>query len=155
MHASVAWSGSKMGEHSGRLMDDLIFLLADERSPRFPRSVVEKSISSTSATIQWRLTDPYNPSQPETFYVSYGFTSGQLNMITPGVTADSTRQTYSTQLNSLRPAMVYIYRLVAMNRFDTLFYNELAFVTEDDSELISPTIPVYLETHSRPWPCMQ
>jgi hypothetical protein len=92
------------------------------------------SLTTSSATIQWMLTDPYNPSWPETFIVCYGVTSGQLNMSTPGVSANPTSQTYSTQLSPLQPGTEYFYRIMITNRFDTQFVSRF-FTTEDKSEL--------------------
>ena len=115
----------------------IILVITDELAPRFPSSVAETTITSSTANIRWMLTDPYNPSRPETFMVSYGITAGQLNISTPGVTANPTSQAYSTQLNSLEPATAYFYRLKSVNRFDTLISHELSFITKDDSKFIS------------------
>jgi hypothetical protein len=79
------------------------------------------------------LIDPYNPSRPETFIVSYGVTSGQLNMSTPGVTANPTSQTYSTQLSPLQPGTKYFYQIMIVNKFDSRFLSA-SFTTEDESE---------------------
>jgi hypothetical protein len=99
--------------------------------------VTEISITSSSATVQWMLADLYNPSRPETFIVSYGVTSGHLNMSTPGVTATPTIQTYSTQLSPLQPGTVYLYRIESRSRFETTFTDEFSFMTLDDSKSYS------------------
>jgi phosphodiesterase/alkaline phosphatase D-like protein len=84
------------------------------------------------------LADPYNSSRPETFIVSYGVTSRQLNMSTPGKTAKPTSQTYSRRLSSLQPGTVYYYRVESRNRFETIITDEIFFRTLDDSnKLIS------------------
>ena len=119
------------------------FLIIDELAPRFPSSVAGTFITSTSATIQWMLTDSYNSSRPETFIVSYGVSSGQLNMSTPGVTANPTTQTYSTQLNSLQPGTEYFYQVKSFNRFDTVISHE-RFITADDSEFTQATFVLTL-----------
>ena len=38
-------------------------LSTDELAPRFPTSVLVTSITSSSASIQWMLTDPYSMDQ--------------------------------------------------------------------------------------------
>jgi hypothetical protein len=95
--------------------------------------VTEISTTSSSATVQWMLTDPYNPLRPETFIVAYGVTSGQLNMSTLGITANPTSQTYSTQLSSLQPGTKYFYQIMITNQFDSRFFSA-SFATEDKSE---------------------
>jgi phosphodiesterase/alkaline phosphatase D-like protein len=112
----------------------LSFAHADELAPRLPSAVTETSITSSSATVQWMLTDPYNPSRPETFIVSFGVTSGQLNMSIPGVTANPTSQTYSTQLSSLQPGTEYFYKITITNQLDSR-YLSASFTTEDESKL--------------------
>ena len=114
------------------------FFITDELAPRLPSSVAGTFITSSSATIQWMLTDPYNFSRPETFIVSYGVSSGQLNMSTPGVTANPTSQTYSTQLTSLQPGTEYFYQVKSFNEFDTVIIHE-RFITADDSEFTQAT----------------
>ena len=108
-----------------------------EVAPRFPTSVLVASITSSSATVQWMLTDPYIPSYPETFTVLYGTSSGQLNFTTPEITANPNCQTYSTQLNSLQPGTVYFYRIEARNVFMTSYTNTFSFTTVDTSTFIS------------------
>ena len=110
------------------------YFLAGPTIPRLPESIREISVTSSSATIQWMLTDPYNPSHPETFIVSYGVTSGQLNMSTPGVTANPTNQTYSTQLNSLQPGTEYFYRIESRNGRSSVFTDILSFMSMDKSK---------------------
>jgi phosphodiesterase/alkaline phosphatase D-like protein len=105
----------------------------DKLAPQLPSEVTETSITSSSATVQWMLTEPYNPSRPEIFIVSYGGTSGQLNMSAPGVTANPTSQTYTTQLNSLQPGTEYFYRIMITNHFDSRFLFA-SFTTEDKSK---------------------
>ena len=97
--------------------------------PQLPTSINDVSTTSSSATIQWMLTDP-NPSPPGTVIVYYGITSGQLIMRTPGVTANSTSQTYSTQLNSLQPGTVYFYRIESRNTFGTVSTQVESFLTD-------------------------
>ena len=87
-----------------------------------------------SATIHWMLTDPYNSTRPETFIVSYGVTSGQLNRNTPGVTANQTSQTYFAQLNSLQPGTKYFYRIESRNVFESIYTDQSSFRTDDASE---------------------
>ena len=106
---------------------------AGELAPRLPTSIRNMSITSSSATIQWMLTDPYIPSHPEAFTVLYGNSSGQLNFNTSEITANPTSQTYSTQLNSLQPGTVYFYKIRSMNDFDTVFTVEMIFLTNDES----------------------
>ena len=104
------------------------------RIPTSSNSVLVTSITSSSATIQWMLTDPYIPSLPETFTVLYGNSSGQLNFNTPEITANSNSQTYSTQLSSLQPGTVYFYRIQAINRFGSNSTGVMSFTTSDRSE---------------------
>ena len=125
-----------------------LFLSIDSFLPRLPTSVSEISITSSSATIQWMLTDPYNPSQPETFIVSYGVTSGQLNMSTSGVTANPTSQTYSTQLNLLQPGTVYFYRIVSRNVIGTVSTGLESFLTESGGLYCHTTNIKFLCNHS-------
>ena len=106
-------------------------LHAEAPTPRLPTSVLVISITTSNATIQWILTDPYNSSHPETFTVLYGNSSGQLNSNTPDKTANSNSQTYSTQLNSLQPGTVYFYKIRSMNDFDTVFTGEMSFLTNE------------------------
>ena len=110
------------------------FRTADSITPRRPMSIRVTSITSSSATIQWMLTDPYNVSQPETFIVSYGVIPGQLNMSTLGVTASPTSQTYSTQLNSLQPGTEYFYRIESRNTHSTVLTQVSSFETIDSSK---------------------
>ena len=109
-----------------------ILWIPDDPAPRFPTSIRSISITSSSATIQWMLTDPYIPSLPETFTVLYGNSSGQLNFTIPEKTANPTSQTYSTQLNSLQPGTVYFYKIEARNEFTIIFTDMMSFSTVDN-----------------------
>ena len=80
------------------------------------------------------LTDPYNPSLPETFTVSYGVTTGQLNMQTPSIMVNPTSQTYTIQLDLLQPATVYFYRIESRNRFESRLTGVRSFTTSDSSK---------------------
>ena len=107
-------------------------LCTDELAPRFPTSVLVTSITLSSATIQWMLTDPYVPSRPETYTVLYGTSLEQLNFNTPDIlTSNPNSQTYSTQLNSLQPGTVYYYRIDGRNRFASISTDVRAFSSED------------------------
>ena len=97
-------------------------------------SVREMPTTPLSTTIHWMLTDPYNSTRPETFIVSYGVTSGQLNMSTTGVTANPTSQTYSTQLKSLQPGTEYFYRIESRNVFESIYTEQSSFKTDDASK---------------------
>ena len=92
------------------------------------------SITSSSATVQWMLTDPYISSRPETFTVLYGNSPGQLNFTTPEITANPTSQTYSAQLNSLQPGTEYFYIIETRNFFATRNTNIFSFTTIDTSK---------------------
>ena len=105
-------------------------------SPRLPIGVTETSITSSSVTIHWLLTDPYDPSRPEAFVITYGVISGQLNMRSAEITATPSSQIHSTQLHSLRPATTYYYQIEIRNRFETVSTNQIHFETEDGSKLI-------------------
>ena len=100
--------------------------------------VTVNMVTSSSAIIQWILTDPYNSSQPETFTVSYGTISEQLGMTTPGIPANSTSQTHSTRLHLLQPATTYYFRIVARNSItpEPVQTDQMSFTTEDGSECI-------------------
>ena len=111
------------------------FLFLGEFSPRLPSSATIEEITSSSATIQWMLIDPYTHSRPETFIVSYGVTSEQLNISTLGVTSNSTSQIYSTQLVSLQPGTEYFYRIDSRNQHETLRSSIMSFITKDGREL--------------------
>ena len=126
----------------------LLLLFIDSFLPRLPTSISEISITSSSATIQWMLTDPYNPSLPETFIVSYGVTSGQLNMSTPGVAANPTSQTYSMQLNPLQPGTVYFYRIESRNVFGTVSTGLESFLTESGGLYCHTTNILYIKKNS-------
>ena len=104
----------------------------DEGLPQLPTTIVESSITSSSATVRWMLTDPFH--QPETFTLSYGVTSGQLDMPTPSVVTNPTSQTYTTQLDLLQPATVYFYRIESRNRFESRVTGERSFTTRDSSK---------------------
>ena len=109
------------------------FFPTDELAPRFPSAVLVTSITSSSATIQWMLTDTLNSSRPETFTVLYGTNSRQLNFSTPKIkiTTNPTSQTYSRQLNSLQPGTVYYYRIDGSNKFANISSDEMFFSSED------------------------
>ena len=107
--------------------DCRISFYIDSFLPQLPNEV---STTSSSATIQWMLTDPFNPSPPGTIIVHYGITSGQLIMSTLGVTPNSTSLTYSTQLNSLQPGTVYFYRIESRNTFGTVSTRVESFLTD-------------------------
>ena len=104
-------------------------------SPRLPASnaVPETSITPTSATIQWTLLSPYNPAQPEAYLVTYGKDPSNLNMSTSVISTNPTSQTYSIQLSSLQPGTVYLYKIVARNRFESISTDLMFFVTPDES----------------------
>ena len=101
-----------------------------------PSSVVETAITSSSATIQWTLTDPYNLSQSETFTVVYGRDPDNLDSNTPGVTVNASSQTYSIQLHSLEPGTEYFYRIGSRNGLNIIFTEvTYSFTTDEISEL--------------------
>ena len=118
-------------------LENLMYIYFVELAPRFPTSVLVTSITSSSATIQWMLTDPYNSSRPEAFTVLYGNSSGQLNFNTPEITASPTSQTYSTQLKSLQPGTVYFYRIDGSNQFTSISTNVRVFSTFDSGQCTS------------------
>ena len=97
-------------------------------------ALLEKTVTSSSATIEWALADPYPPSRPETFIVSYGVASERLDLSAPEVTANPSSQTYSTQLDSLEPATVYFYGIESKNKFASLFTDIESFITNDGRE---------------------
>ena len=107
--------------------------------PRLPRAeaITVSSITSSSASIVWLLTERYNSSRPETYLVHYGRTPSQLNLTTPELPATPSSQFFSTQLTSLRPGTVYYYRIEARNRFETIFTAEMSFRTENQGNLLS------------------
>ena len=102
---------------------------------RLPSSVMVITITSSSATIQWMLTELYNASRPETFTVYYGMNSGQLNLSTPEITASTASQIYSTQLDSLQPATVYFYTIQSENKFTAITTDVMSFITNEESKL--------------------
>ena len=108
--------------------------------------VTVNMIRSSSAVIQWILTDPYNALQPETFTVSYGTTSEQLGMTTPGIPANPTSQTHSTRLHLLQPATTYYFRIVARNSItpEPVQTDQMSFTTEDGSECMSNFICMHV-----------
>ena len=107
--------------------------------------MTETSITSSTVTIEWMLTDPYNPSRQETFRIIYGDDPNNLDMSTPVVTAIPTSQTYSTQLNSLQPATVYFYRLEAMNMFEAISTDLMFFLTSTESSKLCGNIKMILQ----------
>jgi phosphodiesterase/alkaline phosphatase D-like protein len=95
--------------------------------------MTETSITSTSVTIQWTLTSPFDPAHPDTFTVTHGENPSNVNMSTPPVTANSSAQTYSTHIKSLEPGTVYFYRLQARNRFEVISTDLKFFHTPAES----------------------
>ena len=120
--------------YDGILMHNII---AGELAPRLPTSIRNISITSSSATIQWMLTDPYIPSRPETFSVLYGISSEDLNSNSMQTMANSMNQTYSTPLTSLQIGTLYYYKIRSRNEFDMRETEVLSFTTNDESEFIS------------------
>ena len=112
-------------------------IIAGELDPRLPTSIRNISITSSSATIQWMLTDPYIPSRPETFTVLYGISSEDLSSNSPQMIANSMIQTYSTPLTSLQIATLYYYKIRSRNGFATRDTEVLSFITNDECEFIS------------------
>ena len=103
---------------------------------RTPDRVQISSITPTSATVQFTLTDPFDVTRPEGFVVMYGLISGQLNSNSSVITATSSSQTYSITLTSLQSGTQYFYRIIATNQFVTRMTDEITFVTNDTSKLI-------------------
>ena len=101
---------------------------------RIPESVEISSITPTSATVQFTLTDPFDVTRPEGFVVMYGLISGQLNSNSSVITATSSSQTYSITLSSLQTGTQYFYRVIATNQFATRMTDEMAFSTEETSK---------------------
>ena len=109
----------------------------DALAPRIPESVEISSITPTSATVQFTLTDPFNVTRPEGFVVMYGLISGQLNSNSSVITATSSSQTYSITLTSLQIGTQYFYRVIATNQFATRMTDEMTFFTNDTRKSIS------------------
>ena len=103
---------------------------------RIPETVQISSITPTSATVQFTLTDPFDVTRPEGFVVRYGLISGQLNSNSSVITATSSSQTYSITLTSLQSGTQYFYRVIATNQFVTRMTAEMMFVTDNTSKLI-------------------
>ena len=116
------------------------FLHVDALAPRIPEGVEIRSITPTSATIQFTLTDPFDVTRPEGFVVIYGLIAGQLNSNSSVITATSSSQTYSIPLTSLKIGTQYFYRVIATNKFATRMTAEMMFLTEDTSKSICSTI---------------
>ena len=115
----------------------LYVLSPDALAPRIPESVEISSITPTSATVQFTLTDPFDVTRPEGFVVMYGLISGQLNSNSSVITATSSSQTYSITLTSLQSGTQYFYRVIATNQFATRTTNEMTLLTDDTSKLIA------------------
>ena len=111
--------------------------IAGEPTPRLPTSIRNIFVTSSSATIQWMLMDPFIPSRPETFTVLYGTSSEDLSSNSPQMIANSMIQTYSTPLTSLQTATLYYYKVRSRNEFATRDTDVLSFTTNDESEFIS------------------
>ena len=137
------------GKHQNNYDNVLLHnIITDELAPRFPTSTRIISITSSSATIQWMLTDPYIPSRPETFSVFYGISSEDLNSNSLQTMANSMIQTYSTPLTSLQIGTLYYYKVRSTNEFATRDTQVLSFTTNDESEFISVISYGYTDTHS-------
>ena len=100
-------------------------------APRIPESAEISSITPTSATVQFTLTDPFDVTRHERFVVMYGLISGQLNSNSSVITATSSSQTYSITLTSLQIGTQYFYRVIATNQFATRMTGERSFLTDD------------------------
>ena len=111
----------------------IIALNSGALAPRIPESVEINSITPTSATVQFTLTDPFEVTRPERFVVMYGLISGQLNSSSSVVTAAATPgpQAYTIPLTSLQIGTQYFYRVVATNMFATRMTVEMTLLTED------------------------
>ena len=114
----------------------LYVLSPDALAPRIPESVEISSITPTSATVQFTLTDPFVVTRPEGFVVMYGLISGQLNSNSSVITATSSSQTYSITLTSLQSGTQYFYRVIATNQFATRTTDEMMLLTDDTSKLM-------------------
>ena len=108
-----------------------IVLNSDALAPRIPESVEISSITPTSATVQFTLTDPFDVTRPEGFVVMYGLISGQLNSNSSVITATSSSQTFSITLTSLQIGTQYFYSVIATNQFATQMIDEVTLFTED------------------------
>lgn len=89
-----------------------------------PTNISVIVILSESATIQWILTDPFNPIHPDTFTVLYGDKLGYFNFSTREINAEQGKQTYTVQLTSLQPETQYFYKIrskiiAELNEVDT------------------------------------
>ena len=108
-----------------------IILSSDALARHIPESVEISSITPTSATVQFTLTDPFDvPRAPEGFVVMYGLISGQLNSNSSVITATSSSQTYSITLTSLQIGTQYFYSVVSTNQFATQMTEEMTFFHE-------------------------
>jgi hypothetical protein len=117
--------------------------------PRLPVSVTETSITSSSVGVQWTLTEPYDSSYPETFTVFYGVDPGQLNISTPEISTTPTRQTYSTQLNSLQPGTLHFYRIESNNKITTVVTDIFSFTTIDTGKTNVAILHTFIVTPSQ------
>ena len=118
-------------------------LNSDALAPRIPESVGISSITPTSATVWFTLTEPFDVTRPEEFVVMYGIISGQLNSNSLVITATSSSLTYSIILTSLQIGTQYFYRVIATNQFATRRTDEMMFLTEDRSKSMCSIINKY------------
>ena len=109
----------------------------DAFAPNIPESVEISSITPTSATVQFILTDPFDVNRPEEFVVMYGLISGQLNSSSSVITATSSSQIYSITLTSLQIGTQYFYSVASTNQFATRMTEEMTFFTNDTRKSIS------------------
>ena len=107
-----------------------IILSSDALARHIPESVEISSITPTSATVQFTLTDPFDVTHPEGFVVMYGHISGQLNSNSSVITATSSSQTHSITLTSLQIGTQYFYSVVSTNQFATQMTEEMTFFHE-------------------------
>ena len=94
------------------------------------------AITTSSVTIQWTVTGPFNPERPEEFVVMYGLSSGDLSMSSSVITANSDSQTYSTQLNSLEVGTEYFFRVSSSNGFEAILSDVESVTTNDDRKCL-------------------
>ena len=124
----------------------LHIILSDALAPRIPESVEISSITPTSATVQFTLTDPFDVTRPEGFVVMYGLISGQLNSNSSVTTAISSSQTYSIPLTSLQIGTQYFYRVIATNQFVSNSTREMSFMTKEARKCTHAT-KLYTRSH--------
>ena len=104
-------------------------------APRRPVLLMSNSITTSSAIIQWTVLESFNPDFPEEFVILYGLSSEDLSQQSPVVTATSSNQTYSIQLNSLATGTEYHYRVSSRNEFTTDLSDARLFTTDDGRKL--------------------